>query len=56
MLHLKRMKKPLGWITTAMNDHEMEIPWLTTEPQFYALHDQSDFKDLVKKVGFPGFK
>jgi len=53
---LEENEKALGWITTAMNDHEMEIPWLTTEPQFYALHDQSDFKDLVKKVGFPGFK
>jgi TolB-like protein/AraC-like DNA-binding protein len=48
-------EKAQGWITTAMNDHEMEIPWLTTEPQFYALHNQTDFKDLVKKVGFPGF-
>ena len=53
---LEENEKALDWITTAMNDHEMEIPWLTTEPQFYALHDQSDFKDLVKKVGFPGFK
>jgi tetratricopeptide (TPR) repeat protein len=49
---LEENEKALDWITTAMNDHEMEIPWLTTEPQFYALHDQSDFKDLVKKVIF----
>ncbi len=44
----------LGWITTAIVEHEMEIPWLTTEPQFYALHEQADFNALVKKVGFPG--
>jgi len=52
---LEENEEALSWITRAFNDHEMEIPWLTTEPQFYALHDQSDFKDLVKKVGFPGF-
>ena len=47
-------EKALGWITKAMVEREMEIPWLTTEPQFYALHEQADFKALVKKVGFPG--
>jgi len=48
-------EKTLGWITTATVEHEMEIPWLTTEPQFYALHELADFEALVKKVGFPGF-
>jgi tetratricopeptide (TPR) repeat protein len=48
-------EKALGWITTATVEHEMEIPWLTTEPQFYALHELADFEALVKKVGFPGF-
>jgi len=48
-------KEAIRWITIAIEEHEMEIPWLTTEPQFYALHDQRDFKELVKKVGFPDF-
>ncbi len=44
----------LHWLSVAIDDHEMEIPWLTTEPQFYQLHHHKDFRAMVKKVGFPG--
>ena len=44
----------LHWLSVAIDDHEMEIPWLTTEPQFYQLHNHKDFRAMVKKVGFPG--
>ena len=44
----------LHWLSVAIDDHEMEIPWLTTEPQFYQLHHHKDFQAMVKKVGFPG--
>ena len=44
----------LHWLSVAIDDHEMEIPWLTTEPQFYQLHQHKDFRAMVKKVGFPG--
>lgn len=44
----------LHWLSVAIEDHEMEIPWLTTEPQFYELHNHKDFRAMVKKVGFPG--
>jgi TolB-like protein/AraC-like DNA-binding protein len=44
----------LYWLSVALDDHEMEIPWLTTEPQFYQLHHHKDFRAMVKKVGFPG--
>jgi len=43
----------LYWLSVAIDDHEMEIPWLTTEPQFYPLHNHKDFRAMVKKVGFP---
>jgi len=43
----------LHWIQEAYNYHEMEIPWLKSEPQFYSLHDDPEFKDIVRKVGFP---
>jgi tetratricopeptide (TPR) repeat protein len=51
---LDEPEEALEWLNTAVGDHEMEIPWLTTEPQFYGLHDQREFKELVRKVGFPG--
>ena len=44
----------LHWLSVAIDDHEMEIPWLTTEPQFFQLHHHKDFRAVVKKVGFPG--
>ena len=43
----------LHWIHEAYTHHEMEIPWLKSEPQFYSLHDDPEFQDMVRKVGFP---
>ena len=43
----------LHWIQEAYTHHEMEIPWLKSEPQFYSLHDDPEFKDILRKVGFP---
>jgi TolB-like protein len=43
----------LHWIHEAYTHHEMEIPWLKSEPQFYSLHDDPEFKDILRKVGFP---
>ncbi|WP_197276737.1 tetratricopeptide repeat protein [Mangrovimonas sp. ST2L15] len=43
----------LEWLENSYDNHDMEIPWLLTEPQFYPLHNEPAFKDLVKKVGFP---
>ncbi|MEN8203758.1 MAG: helix-turn-helix domain-containing protein, partial [Bacteroidota bacterium] len=47
-------EEALYWLSVAIDDHEMEIPWLTTEPQFYQLHKHKDFRAMVNKVGFPG--
>ena len=43
----------LKWLQNAFYDHEQEIPWLNSEPQFYHLHDESTFQKLLQKVGFP---
>jgi len=42
----------LKWIGIAIDEKEMEVPWLISEPQFYSLHGLVAFDDLVKKVGF----
>jgi hypothetical protein len=43
----------LHWLRDSYEHHEMEIPWLKTEPQFASLHKDPAFQELVKKVGFP---
>jgi len=43
----------LQWLQDAYENHEMELPWLISEPQFYTLHDEPAFQSLVSKVGFP---
>ncbi|WKN42936.1 helix-turn-helix domain-containing protein [Tunicatimonas pelagia] len=42
----------LRWIRTAIDEKEMEVPWLVSEPQFYPLHQLTEFDALVKRVGF----
>ncbi len=43
----------MHWLEEAYKYHEMEIPWLKSEPQFYSLKDNPEFKSLLLKVGFP---
>ncbi|HYI77922.1 MAG TPA: hypothetical protein VEW65_09900, partial [Chryseolinea sp.] len=43
----------LSWIKTAYESHDMEMPWLMTEPQFYNLHDEPDFRQIARQIGFP---
>jgi TolB-like protein/AraC-like DNA-binding protein/Tfp pilus assembly protein PilF len=45
-------KSALSWIKTAYDTHEMEMPWLMTEPQFYNLHDEPEFRQLALQLGF----
>jgi hypothetical protein len=42
----------LDWLERAYTDHDMEMPWLMTEPQFYNLHNEPRFMALAKKMGF----
>jgi len=46
-------KSALSWLNTAYQSHDMEMPWLMTEPQFYNLHDEPEFQGIAKKIGFP---
>lgn len=46
-------KEPaLLWLQTAYRSHDMEMPWLMTEPQFYSLHNDPDFQEVAARVGF----
>ena len=46
-------EEALRWLRVAIDDHEMEIPWLISEPQFFDLHDHPGFQKMVEEVGFP---
>jgi TolB-like protein/AraC-like DNA-binding protein len=43
----------LSWLKTAYDKHEMEMPWLMTEPQLYDLHDNETFQALARSMRFP---
>jgi TolB-like protein/AraC-like DNA-binding protein len=43
----------LSWLKVAFDTHEMEMPWLLTEPQFYNLHNDPAFKQMALAMGFP---
>jgi tetratricopeptide (TPR) repeat protein len=45
-------KAALSWLQTAYSSHDMEMPWLMTEPQFYNLHAEPEFQKLKQQVGF----
>ena len=42
----------LSWLRTAYETHEMEMPWLLTEPQFFHLHGEPEFQLIAKQMGF----
>lgn len=43
----------LTFIRKSIDKHEMEVPWLISEPQFFDLHDHPAFEKMVEEVGFP---
>ncbi|MGB3587533.1 MAG: helix-turn-helix domain-containing protein [Tunicatimonas sp.] len=45
----------LQWLQAAYAEHEMEMPWLISEPQFYNLHAEPEFQQLAKAIGFPAY-
>jgi TolB-like protein/AraC-like DNA-binding protein len=49
---LNEKESALLWLKTAYDTHDMEMPWLMTEPQFYDLHKEPEFRLLVKQMGF----
>jgi TolB-like protein/AraC-like DNA-binding protein len=48
---LNDKRSALAWLNHAYDAHDMEMPWLLTEPQFYNLHDEPEFQALAKKLG-----
>lgn len=42
----------LEWLNTAFRSHDMEMPWIMTEPQLVVLHDEPEFKRIADAVGF----
>lgn len=42
----------LTYLERALDDREMEVPWLISEPQFFSLHGNPGFHTLVQRVGF----
>ena len=46
-------KQALAWLKVAFDEHDMEMPWLLTEPQFYNLHDEPAFKQMAVAMRFP---
>ncbi|WP_276372255.1 helix-turn-helix domain-containing protein [Chryseolinea sp. H1M3-3] len=49
---LDEKQSALLWLKNAYESHDMEMPWLMTEPQFYNLHDEPEFQQLAKQIGF----
>ncbi|HEY3402769.1 MAG TPA: helix-turn-helix domain-containing protein [Ohtaekwangia sp.] len=49
-------QEALAWLTKAYNAHDMEMPWLLTEPQFYNLHDEPAFRKMATEMGFDEMK
>jgi len=43
----------LEWLQQAYEEHEMEMPWLISEPQFNVLHAEPAFQELAQAMGFP---
>jgi len=50
---LNEKENALSWLKVAFDNHEMEMPWLMTEPQFYNLHNEPEFRQLASHMGFP---
>lgn len=49
---LNEKEAAISWLKTAYDSHDMEMPWLMTEPQFYNLHGEPEFQELAKLMGF----
>jgi TolB-like protein/AraC-like DNA-binding protein len=49
---LNEKEPALSWLQVAYDSHDMEMPWLMTEPQFYILHQEPEFKTLARKMNF----
>ncbi|MBL0744667.1 helix-turn-helix domain-containing protein [Chryseolinea lacunae] len=53
---LGEKQEALAWLNKAYTNHDMEMPWLLTEPQFYNLHNEPAFKQMASEMGFDKMK
>jgi TolB-like protein/AraC-like DNA-binding protein len=49
---LNEKEAALQWLKTAHASHDMEMPWLMTEPQFFSLKDEPEFQSIAWQMGF----
>ena len=49
---LGEKKSAIQWLQTAHANHDMEMPWLLTEPQFYDLKSDPAFQEIARLVSF----
>jgi TolB-like protein/AraC-like DNA-binding protein len=49
---LEEKNSALSWLETAYKSHDMEMPWIMTEPQLYNLHNETQFQQIARKIGF----
>lgn len=42
----------IHWLRNAYDAHDMEMPWLMTEPQFHRLREEPEFLQLASLMGF----
>jgi len=45
-------KQAIEWLQTAYRSHDMEMPWLLTEPQFATLQNEPAFQRIAREMGF----
>jgi TolB-like protein/AraC-like DNA-binding protein len=50
---LNQKADALAWLKKAYESHDMEMPWVMTEPQFYGLHQEQEFIEIASQIGFP---
>ena len=49
---LDEKEAALQWLRKSYQSHDMEMPWLMTEPQFYPLHNEPEFVEIATAMGF----
>jgi len=49
---LNEKDSALSWLEISYQTHDMEMPWLMTEPQFYPIQGEASFQELARRMGF----
>jgi tetratricopeptide (TPR) repeat protein len=49
---LGEKESAIQWLQAAYANHDMEMPWLMTEPQFYNLKSEPGFQEIAQRLAF----